>query len=274
MDSAYVDPDRVPFRSCPLCESPDVQRLRDQNWSWRADYDPRLHPVIRWMSCRSCAHQFTWGYHTPDALNILFEHTQPGQTAEGMTASQIEAERPVWAKVVDAVSAHRTSGTWLDVGAGAGMLAAVAHECGFDVEAMEARQQVARALRARNLVVRDGDLMDLLHDASDGYDVVSLCDVIEHIPFPGPALDAVWKGLRLGGLVFLSCPNVDSLAWQALDEEGVNPYWSEIEHIHNFSYRRLRALLEQHGFEPLFCSVSNRYRVCMDVLARKGERRG
>ena len=51
----------------------------------------------------------------------------------------------------------------------------------------------------------------------------------------------------------------------------VNPYWAEIEHCHNFSYRRLRALLTEHGFEPVSCSVSNRYRVCMDVVARKGE---
>jgi hypothetical protein len=50
-----------------------------------------------------------------------------------------------------------------------------------------------------------------------------------------------------------------------LDTENVNPYWSEIEHCHNFTYARLRELLRDHGFEPLSCSISNHYRVCMDV---------
>jgi SAM-dependent methyltransferase len=254
-----------------LCDSPDIEWRRDQDWSWRPDYDARLHPTIRWMSCRTCAHQFTWGHHTPEAFEILFGHAQPGQTPKGMTASDIEAARPVWGKVVDAVSVHRATGHWLDVGAGSGMLAGVAHECGFDVETMESRPQVAESLRARGFRVRAGDLMELPNDAPDAYDVISLCDVLEHMPFPGPALQAVGRALRDGGVLFLSCPNVDSLAWQALDLEGVNPYWSEIEHLHNFSYRRLRDLLSEYGFEPVSCSVSNRYRVCMDVLARKRE---
>jgi predicted SAM-dependent methyltransferase len=96
-----------------------------------------------------------------------------------------------------------------------------------------------------------------------------MCDVLEHVPFPLPALRGVFGALRPGGILFLSSPNRASLAWEVLDDEDVNPYWSEGEHCHNFSYPQLRNVLRDVGFEPLSCSVSNRYRVSMDVLARR-----
>ena len=52
-----------------------------------------------------------------------------------------------------------------------------------------------------------------------------------------------------------------------MDAENVNPYWSEIEHFHNFSFRQIRDELLHLGLGPVTCTVSNRYRLGMDVLA-------
>ena len=266
---SYVDPDRVPYARCPLCASEALTLIGDADWTWKPDYQASLHPVIRWLACAACDHQITWGYHTPEALDILLGSALAGQTAEGMTATDIEAARYAWAKVVDAVSHHAGTGRWLDVGAGAGMLAAVAAECGYDVVTMELRAQVAEALHARGFTVLREDVTELLDGHASVYDVISMCDVLEHVPFPRTALQAVSHALREDGMLFVSCPNRDSLAWRALDAERGNPYWAEIEHYHNFSFRRLRTLLVEHGFEVLSCSVSNRHRVCMDVVARR-----
>jgi len=138
-----------------------------------------------------------------------------------------------------------------------------------DAGSFISRAQAAAALRGIGLTVLDGRVEELGELAPARFDVVSLCDVLEHVPYPRPVLDAVWAALRPGGVLFISCPNTDSLAWDVLNRENVNPYWSEIEHFHNFSYRRLRTTLREHGFEPISCSVSSRYRVCMDVVARK-----
>ncbi len=64
-------------------------------------------------------------------------------------------------------------------------------------------------------------------------------------------------------------PNMDNMVWRLLHANGVNPYWGELEHFHNFSRKRLYALLEEHGFVPLAYYVSERYRVCMEVVAAK-----
>jgi hypothetical protein len=48
-----------------------------------------------------------------------------------------------------------------------------------------------------------------------------------------------------------------------------NPYWSEMEHFHNFGRSRLYSLLEEFGFRPERYSVSERYKACMEVIAVK-----
>jgi protein O-GlcNAc transferase len=63
-------------------------------------------------------------------------------------------------------------------------------------------------------------------------------------------------------------PNMENV-WRLLHANKVNPYWEEIEHYHNFSRKRLYALLQEHGFAPVEYHVSERYRVCMEVIAVK-----
>ena len=68
-----------------------------------------------------------------------------------------------------------------------------------------------------------------------------------------------WGGVR---------PGSDRLSYP-LDRQKANPYWAEIEHCHNFSRSRLYALLREMGFEPVRYGISERYRACMEVIARK-----
>jgi protein O-GlcNAc transferase len=60
---------------------------------------------------------------------------------------------------------------------------------------------------------------------------------------------------------------MENMVWRLLHANNVNPYWGEIEHYHNFTRKRLYALLEEHGFQPVNYNVSERYRVCMEVVA-------
>jgi 2-polyprenyl-3-methyl-5-hydroxy-6-metoxy-1,4-benzoquinol methylase len=101
------------------------------------------------------------------------------------------------------------------------------------------------------------------------YSVISMADVLEHMPYPKAGLKAAHRLLRPGGVLFVSMPNMDSMVWRALDASGSNPYWGEIEHYHNFTRQRLYALLEEHGFSPVHYDISERYRCCMEVIAEK-----
>jgi hypothetical protein len=89
------------------------------------------------------------------------------------------------------------------------------------------------------------------------------------MPFPREGLAAARRLLAPEGVLFLSMPHYDCSAWRMLDALKANPYWGEIEHYHNFSRARLYALLKDMGFEAVHYGVSERYRVCMEIVARR-----
>ena len=57
-------------------------------------------------------------------------------------------------------------------------------------------------------------------------------------------------------------PNAGAFAWRAMHALKANPFWAELEHYHNFSRKRLYALLESHAFTPASYGVSERYPDC------------
>lgn len=71
------------------------------------------------------------------------------------------------------------------------------------------------------------------------------------------------------GVLFVSMPNIENMRRNVLNANQSNPYRGEIEHYHNFSRSRLYALMREMGFEPIRYGISERYRVCMEIIARK-----
>ena len=142
----------------------------------------------------------------------------------------------------------------------------------FDALGIDLRQESVAALQALGVPARCVALEQL--DERSAFDVVSMADVLEHMPFPLPALAQVHRLLAERGIVYVSMPNSDTASWRSLDRERKNPYWIEIEHYHNFTRERLQALLRQCGFEPIWYGVSNRYKCGMEVIARRTQTNG
>ena len=70
-----------------------------------------------------------------------------------------------------------------------------------------------------------------------------------------------------GGVLFVSMPNADSMLWNIATQQNSNPYWGELEHYHNFGRTRLYDVLQETGFTPVRYGISERYRMCMEVVA-------
>jgi Tfp pilus assembly protein PilF/SAM-dependent methyltransferase len=263
------------FPHCPLCRSQQLSPLGTYACTRHALYHPPLPPTLSWQRCGSCDHVFTRSYYSPAGLRELFSKAHAGQVAGG----DLDAQRFVWSDVVERVL--RVMGGnelvwkkplhWLDVGCGNGGLVFAASEYGFDACGLDVREQAVEALRAFGYRAECGDLLG--YRPAVAPDVVSLADVLEHIPYPGEALAHLEKIMAPGGVLFVSCPNMDCASWKAMDKNNQNPYWVEIEHHHNFSRQSLAALLRQHGFEPVDYGVSRRYKACMEIIAvRRGEK--
>ncbi len=256
---------RIPYLSCPLCDSVDYTEVTVADCTRHPLYQPSLPKTQRWLACLNCGHLYVDGYFSQAALTAIFSDTNQSQ----MPGYDIENQRYIWAHVLDIFSNLRpmTGGRWLDVGFGNGSLLTTAAEFGYQVVGLDSREDSVHLLQELGFEAYSIHLEE--YQDTQGFDVISMADVLEHIPYPKNALRAAWNLLRPDSFLFLSMPNIDSFIWQYLTKNGINPYWGELEHYHNFGRKRLYALLVECGFEPVRYGVSTRYRACMEVIARK-----
>jgi protein O-GlcNAc transferase len=255
---------RIPFERCPLCEHEDAEEVKVSDCRAHPMWHPKLPSLVSWIRCDACKHVFTDGYFDDDALAVLFRDVQDQQRP----GHDVGRARGTAAKILEDVARFRDrlGGRWLDVGFGDGSLVTTAAEFGYEAVGLDLREESVARMRAMGF---EAHAVDLEKFDAPPFDVISMADVLEHMPFPKPALAKAHSLLAADGLLFLSMPNMDAFAWKDLETHAKNPYWAEIEHVHNFGRARLYALLEEMGFSPCRYGISQRYVACMEVVARK-----
>jgi len=147
---------------------------------------------------------------------------------------------------LESLRPYRQTNWLLDVGAGAGLFLHAAQRDGWQVQGVElARSGVEFARSRLGLDVIQGQMTEVeLPD--ERYDVVTLQETIEHLLDPLADLREVHRVLRPGGVVSLTTPNFNSLAYKLIGRE-----WSVLspgEHLFYFIPQTLRAMLERAGF--------------------------
>jgi len=254
---------RILYDSCPLCEAKDIANAALGDCAKHPLYNAVISPAMQWKQCNACQHIFTEGYFTDASAAAIFSKTNEHQKV----GHDLERNRIISSKMIEKVLPYASSGKWLDIGFGNGALLVTAQEYGFTPVGIDLRADNVAALKQIGI---EGHCIDLLKfDRPKQFKVISMADVLEHVPYPPAFLKAVHGLLEEGGVVFLSMPSAGALLWQLMTLANANPYWGELEHFHNFSRERLYALLEEHGFEPLRYGISERYRICMEIVARK-----
>jgi len=255
--------ERIPYEACPLCQGTALSDLGLADCTGHALYHPALSPHIRWRQCNACQHVFTHGYFTEAACQLLFSGTHANQTV----GHEIEKHRMISARLVEKVLPYMSRGVWLDVGFGNASLLFTAQEYGFDPLGIDLRAENVKHLSGLGIPAHCLALEGLRLDEPCA--VISMADVLEHMPFPKEGLRHAHGLLQARGVLLVSMPNTESMLWKAMNQHNANPYWAEIEHYHNFGRTQLYNILEETGFEPVRYGVSERYRACMEIIARK-----
>ncbi len=254
---------RTLYEGCPLCGEKGINSRLNAGCTHHPLYKPAIAPEISWLECAGCNHVYTDGYHTDEALAIIFADTNENQKV----GFALEDQRNISARIVDKVLPYADGGDWLDIGFGNGSLLFTAAEYGFVPVGIDLRRDNVEAMRNFGVEAHLVELSQFAHPSR--FSVISMCDVLEHMPYPRAGLTAAHSLLEAEGVLFLSMPNMDSMAWKHLNSIQQNPYWGELEHYHNFGKGRLYGLLAESGFEPVRYGISERYRACMEVIARK-----
>lgn len=261
------------YAGCPLCEHA-ARELGVADCQRHSLWHDGLPTTLQWMQCEACHHVFTRHYWTEQGLAEVFKRAHEGQLAGSGQVSP-DAKRAKWLPVVERVVAllggyqamlsYQPAASWVDVGCGDGALMMTAADFGFEAVGIDAWHETVARLAALGFRAFQGDFMDKRFDKP--LDVLSLMDVLEHLPYPRRALAKAHEMLADGGVLVISLPDLGCSTWRQLDALKANPYWYEIEHHHNFSRRRLMALLEESGFEVADFTIPNRYKAQLEVYA-------
>ena len=180
-------------------------------------YHEILDPAMIWLRCASCGHLYTDGHMSDEACERIFSTTHANQ----QVGHKLEAYRMISAKMIERVLPFQSEGMWLDVGFGNGALLMTAQEYGFTPVGLDLRRDNVRRLDALGVKAFANDISELEGEAI--YAVISMADVLEHIPYPKDALIAARRLLVDGGALFLSMPNAGSLLWQLASARNSNP---------------------------------------------------
>lgn len=264
-----MENERIKYTACPLCQSAEIHVYANVNCTGHARWHEPLNPFMVWMRCAGCQHVFTDGYFTEEALNVLFE----GTNDEQIVGRDIEGQRVVSAKMVQRVTEAiglPDDRLWLDIGFGNGSLLMTAKEFGFDVFGVDLRKQNVEDIATFGIPAHHGTLESARNEVAFASRpaVISMADVVEHEPFPLDTLRLARELIQDNGVVLISMPNTSAPLWHFWNARNLNPYWHEIEHYHNFTRESLYRVLEQTGFKPVHYAISQRYRCCMEVLAK------
>ncbi len=103
---------------------------------------------------------------------------------------------------------------WLDVGCGSGVLLAaetrIERKMGVDLDPANVTDARAKGLDVHP-VQRGWDFSEF-----GQFDLITLCDVVEHVEHEAPAINAVYEALKPGGIVLVTVPALMSL-WSPHD---------------------------------------------------------
>ncbi len=138
-------------------------------------------------------------------------------------------------------------GTLLDIGAAYSFGMQAAREMGWravGIEISKAAAQAARTAGEQKIAVARAEAIPF---EDNRFQVVTLWDVLEHVPDPDAVMKNVARVITPGGRLMLTTGNVES--WLARLSRSKWHLYTLPEHLFFFSRKSLEILLDRHGFK-------------------------
>ncbi len=255
-DYKYSFVEQTHVTTCPMCGQEGRQHSC-YNAITKPDFTPGFDPIRVWMHCDNCHHVFASNYPT-DLTAVLRSH------AHGSHLSPRHEVFPALGRVLSNIKKRAPGNQLLEIGVGAGEMAAVATEFLFDVTGLDIRPAYAEAVsKMLDIPIH---AIDFLHFESDQqFDVICMGDVLEHTTEPVRMLKKTVSLLSPGGVLWISTPNFES-AYSRITGD-TSPLWRACEHLNYFCYRSLRAMLQSIGLNVVDYAVSRHCLGTMEITA-------
>jgi 2-polyprenyl-3-methyl-5-hydroxy-6-metoxy-1,4-benzoquinol methylase len=239
--------------SCPLCGKNEYKVLFPSTLTTQ-DFDLKLvtsglkntlddyRKHSRIVKCRSCGLVYT---------NPMEDFPYLLQGYEGVVDREyLETEkfRKILSKQhLENIEEFTTKGKILDIGCFTGYFLELAKERGWDTYGIEPSHWAGKIAQKRNIKIIAEDIESSLL-SKNFFDVITMWDVIEHLPNPIKTLQKCHKYLKKDGILAVGTPNIESFIAKVLRSN--NPHLVRM-HLILYSPKTLTKILEQTGFKSV-----------------------
>ncbi len=239
----------VKVDSCAICGGPLSVRYRgvkDDRYGYPDSFDI--------CECEKCKHAQTSPRIVEEYLSELYSNYYPRNEMDPAELGTLAVDRNNFlTRVRQWLKGENNQGHYrakqgevvLDYGCGTGVSLLELKVAGVDGYGVETDKNVEKTASYWGLKVCIGELKD---DTYPGikFNLISLNQVIEHIPEPVKLLQLLEKRLSPGGRIVLSFPNSRSIYRKLFGKKWIN--WHIPYHLHHFSRASFEKMVENHGW--------------------------
>ena len=217
--------------------------------------EARGYRVVR---CRECSLWYVNPQPSPDELGHFYERYDDGEQWRG-------GEEHFNRCVRDAILRYKRKGAVLDVGCGSGNFLLCMREAGFSAFGIEPSQTGSDYARSMHGIETFCGMVEDYQavNRSRRFDVVTLLNVLEHLPRPTLTLQRLRQSMARDGLLVAVVPDARFHAVLGRLRQGFgfrDPFWLERptsllsgfklpDHLCSFQPRTISLLLEHWGFK-------------------------
>ena len=209
--------------------------------------------------CSSCDHMFVYPVPGEEELSNIYTFAE-GYHCGQPTLPQEVALPERFLEAIATIERYASPSRLLDVGCSTGTFLHLAGSRGWSVKGIEFSEDTSQVARAAGLDVVTGTIFSL-NPARDKFDALHLAEVIEHVADPRAMLEQARRLLNPGGVLYVTTPNSDAFWPKAtyLIFRLIGVPWSHVtppHHLHQFSAKSLRKLLDDTGFRCMEVSYA------------------
>jgi 2-polyprenyl-3-methyl-5-hydroxy-6-metoxy-1,4-benzoquinol methylase len=241
--------------ACPGCESKEHSVMRPARYP-----ETITAGDLKQMYCASSSHVLLDQVVQCRKCQLVFVNPRPEESL--MIGGYSDAEDPLFAQqndqriktfykslgsVLKKLNYSAKGKKVLDVGCAGGAFLVAARERGFDARGIEpARWMAAYGRRTYNVDIRDGILEPGIYP-EQSFDMITLWDVLEHLPKPHETLSLIHSLLKPDGILLVNYPDIGSWAARLLGEKW--PFWLSV-HLLYYTRPTVDAQLKRAQFAP------------------------